>query len=24
MDEWVDMQRFNMGVRHVNVANHLY
>jgi len=24
MDEWVDMQRFNMGVGHVNVANHLY
>jgi len=24
MDEWVDMQGFNMGVGHVNVANHLY
>jgi len=24
MDEWVDMQGFNMGVEHVNVANHLY
>jgi len=24
MDEWVGMQGFNMGVGHVNVANHLY
>jgi len=24
MNEWVDMQGFNMGVGHVNVANHLY
>jgi len=24
MDEWVDMQGFNAGVRLVNVTNHLY
>jgi len=24
MDEWVDMQRFNVGVRLVNVTTHLY
>jgi len=24
MDEWVDMQGFNVGVALLNVANHLY
>jgi len=24
MDEWVDMQGFNVGVGLVNVTNHLY
>jgi len=24
MHEWVDIQGFNIGVRLVNVANHLY
>jgi len=24
MDEWVDMQGFNVGVELVNVTNHLY
>jgi len=24
MDEWVDMQGFNVGVRLMNVTNHLY
>jgi len=24
MDEWVDIQGFNIGVGLVNVANHLY
>jgi len=24
MDEWVDMQEFNVGVALVNVTNHLY
>jgi len=24
MDEWVDMQGFNVGVGVVNVTNHLY
>jgi len=24
MDEWVDMQGFNVGIGLVNVTNHLY
>jgi len=24
MDEWMDIQGFNVGVRLVNVTNHLY